>query len=94
MCERTEWRTCRDSTKVDIGSLARLILEGAPAREIEDFVVFTTRVGLPSTLTEIGLSPEDTEELRPIAEQREPPRPNFGRAPRVVRSTCGMARCS
>lgn len=41
MCERTEWRTCRDSTKVDIGSLARLILEGAPAREIEDFVAST-----------------------------------------------------
>jgi glycerol dehydrogenase len=54
--------------KVNIGSLAQLILEGAPTREIEDFVVFTTRVGLPTTLTEIGLSPEDTEELRAVAE--------------------------
>lgn len=54
--------------KVNIGSLAQLILEGAPTREIEDFIVFTTRVGLPSTLTEIGLSPEDTAELRAVAE--------------------------
>jgi glycerol dehydrogenase len=54
--------------KVNIGSLAQLILEGAPTREIEDFVVFTTRVGLPTTLTEIGLSPEDTAELRAVAE--------------------------
>lgn len=30
--------------------------------------MFTTRVGLPSTLTEIGLSPEDTAELRAVAE--------------------------
>ncbi|AXK46489.1 glycerol dehydrogenase [Brachybacterium saurashtrense] len=54
--------------KVNIGSLAQLVLEGAPTAEIEDFVVFTTRVGLPNTLTEIGLAPEDTAELRAIAE--------------------------
>ncbi|GAA3633963.1 hypothetical protein GCM10022223_60350 [Kineosporia mesophila] len=37
-----------------------------PAREIEDSVVFTTRVDPPSTLTEIGRCPEDTPELRAV----------------------------
>ena len=35
---------------------------------IEDFIVFTTKVGLPNTLTEIGLTPEDRKELRAVAE--------------------------
>ena len=43
------------------------MLEGAPRAEIEDFVEFTTRVGLPNTLTEIGLSADDTEELEAVA---------------------------
>ena len=53
--------------KVNIGSLTQLVLEGAPRAEIEDFVEFTTRVGLPNTLTEIGLSTDDTEELEAVA---------------------------
>ncbi|WP_313277900.1 glycerol dehydrogenase [Timonella senegalensis] len=54
--------------KVNIGSLTQLILEGAPTHEIEDFIEFTTKVGLPNTLTEIGLSNEHTAELRAVAE--------------------------
>ena len=54
--------------KVNIGSLAQLVMEGAPAAEIEDFVVFTTKVGLPNTLTEIGLTPDDEAELQAVAE--------------------------
>ncbi|GAA4684244.1 glycerol dehydrogenase [Frondihabitans cladoniiphilus] len=54
--------------KVNIGSIAQLVLEGAPREEIEDFVVFTTKVGLPNTLTEIGLSIDDDAELRAVAE--------------------------
>ncbi|MBG6224072.1 glycerol dehydrogenase [Arthrobacter sp. CAN_A2] len=53
--------------KVNIGSLTQLILEGAPTQDIRDFIEFTTRVGLPTTLTEIGLAPEDTKELELIA---------------------------
>jgi len=37
--------------KVNIGSLTQLILEGAPTSDIADFIEFTTRVGLPTTLT-------------------------------------------
>ncbi|MBF4584391.1 glycerol dehydrogenase [Curtobacterium sp. VKM Ac-2865] len=54
--------------KVNIGTLAQLVMEGAPAAEIADFVVFTTRVGLPNTLTEIGLTVEDTDVLRAVAD--------------------------
>lgn len=54
--------------KVNIGSVTQLVLEGAPTEEIEDFIVFTTRVGLPNTLTEIGLSPDDVDELTAVAE--------------------------
>ena len=52
--------------KVNIGTLTQLVLEGAPAQEIEDFVVFTTKVGLPNTLTEVGLAP-DSPELAAVA---------------------------
>lgn len=54
--------------KVNIGSLTQLVLEGAPTSEIRDFVEFTTRVGLPTTLTEVGLSVDDTRELALVAE--------------------------
>ncbi|ROR96946.1 glycerol 2-dehydrogenase (NAD+) [Salana multivorans] len=52
--------------KVNIGTLTQLVLEGAPTEEIEDFIVFTTRVGLPNTLTEVGLTP-DSPELAAVA---------------------------
>jgi glycerol dehydrogenase len=53
--------------KVNIGSLTQLVLEGAPTSDIRDFVEFTTRVGLPTTLTEVGLTAEDAEELELVA---------------------------
>ncbi len=54
--------------KVNIGSVTQLMLEGAPTADITDFVLFTTRVGLPNTLTEIGLSPDDVDDLTRVAE--------------------------
>ena len=53
--------------KVNIGSVTQLVLEGAPTDEIRAFVEFTTRVGLPNTLTEVGLSADDTDALHTIA---------------------------
>ncbi|WP_040158387.1 glycerol dehydrogenase [Nigerium massiliense] len=53
--------------KVNLGSMTQLVMEGAPAEEIEAFVEFTTRVGLPNTLTEVGLRPEDADELHAVA---------------------------
>jgi glycerol dehydrogenase len=54
--------------KVNIGSVTQLVLEGAPASEIRDFIEFTTRVGLPTTLTEVGLQAEDLDSLRTVAD--------------------------
>lgn len=54
--------------KVNIGSVTQLVLEGAPTSEIEDFIRFTTRVGLPNTLTEIGLTTSDVTDLTRVAE--------------------------
>ncbi|MFD3481751.1 glycerol dehydrogenase [Streptomyces sp. NPDC058665] len=54
--------------KVNLGSLAQLVLEGAPTSDIREFVEFTTRVGLPTTLTEVGLAVDDDTELRTVAE--------------------------
>ena len=71
--------------KVNIGSLTQLILEGAPTADIADFVEFTTRVGLPTTLTEIGLSPTDDSELRKIAEAATVPSETIHSMPFEVR---------
>lgn len=54
--------------KVNIGTLTQLILEGRPSDEIADFVAFTTRVGLPTTLIEAGLGDADADTLRTIAD--------------------------
>lgn len=53
--------------KVNIGSLTQLILEGAPTGDIVDFVDFTTRVGLPTTLTEVGIDVDDSDSIGIIA---------------------------
>lgn len=53
--------------KVNIGSITQLILEGAPTSDIRDFIEFTTRVGLPTTLTEIGLTIDNENELNGVA---------------------------
>ena len=54
--------------KVNIGSVTQLVLEGAPTQEIRDFILFTTKVGLPNTLTEIGLKVSDVDDLTRVAE--------------------------
>jgi len=70
--------------KVNIGSLTQLVLEGAPRTEVEDFIEFTTLVGLPTTLTEIGLSLDDEKELRAIATASTLPGETIHNMPFVV----------
>ena len=53
---------------MNIGSVTQLVLEGAPTSEIRDFVEFTTRVGLPNTLTEVGLRADDLDSLKTVAD--------------------------
>ncbi|MFL1379467.1 glycerol dehydrogenase, partial [Nocardiopsis protaetiae] len=49
--------------KVNIGSLTQLVLEGAPAGEVDRFAEFTAGLGLPTTLTEAGLGDADDATL-------------------------------
>jgi glycerol dehydrogenase len=52
--------------KVNLGTLAQLVLEGAPTEELDTWLRFSRAVGLPTTLAEIGLSDPDREELLAI----------------------------
>ena len=70
--------------KVNIGSMAQLVLEGAPRAEVEDFIEFTTLVGLPTTLTEIGLTLDDEEELQAIGKAATLPGETIHNMPFVV----------
>lgn len=71
--------------KVNIGSLTQLVLEGAPTADIRDFIEFTTRVGLPNTLTEVGLTPENTHELDLVANAATAPGETIHSMPFEVR---------
>lgn len=55
--------------KVAFGTLAQLVLEKAPADEIEQVLGFCTSVGLPVTLGEIGLPKASPELILRIAER-------------------------
>ncbi|HHW50103.1 MAG TPA: glycerol dehydrogenase [Pseudoclavibacter sp.] len=70
--------------KVNIGSVTQLVLENAPRKELDDFIVFTTRVGLPNTLTEIGLTIDDEKELRAVAEAATVPGETIHAQPQPV----------
>ena len=71
--------------KVNIGSITQLVLEGAPTADIRDFIEFTTRVGLPTTLTEIGLD-IDSVELSQVAELATVPGETIHAMPFEVRA--------
>ena len=72
--------------KVNIGSVTQLVLEGAPTSEIRDFVEFTTRVGLPTTLTEVGLRADDADSLKTVADAATVPGETIHAMPFEVRS--------
>jgi glycerol dehydrogenase len=71
--------------KVNIGSVTQLVLEGAPTSEIRDFIEFTTRVGLPNTLTEIGLGVDDVDTLSAVARAATVPGETIHAMPFTVR---------
>ncbi|WP_380175401.1 glycerol dehydrogenase [Kineococcus sp. DHX-1] len=72
--------------KVNLGSVTQLVLEGAPTSEIRDFVEFTTRVGLPNTLTEVGLAVDDVDVLRAVAQAATVPGETIHSMPFPVRA--------
>jgi glycerol dehydrogenase len=53
--------------KVNFGVLTQLLLEGKPDGEIEDFLAFSRRLGLPVTFESLGLPEPDAETLETVA---------------------------
>jgi glycerol dehydrogenase len=53
--------------KVNFGTLTQLSLEERPTAEIEDFIAFCSRVGLPTTLEAVGLGGADRDDLMTVA---------------------------
>jgi glycerol dehydrogenase len=53
--------------KVNFGTLTQLALEERTSAEINDFIAFCNRVGLPTTLDEVGLGGADRDELMVVA---------------------------
>jgi glycerol dehydrogenase len=53
--------------KVNFGTLTQLALEDRPTAELNDFIAFSTRVGLPTTLEEVGLGGADRDDLMTVA---------------------------
>jgi glycerol dehydrogenase len=64
----TETHGMTHGEKVAIGTMAMFVLEGRPDDEVADFVEFTTRIGLPNTLTEANLRDVDDATLWKCAE--------------------------
>lgn len=63
---------CRNYTHGEIvafGTLCQLVLENRPKAEIEEVLAFSTSVGLPVTLAEIGLEASMETDLRRVAER-------------------------
>jgi glycerol dehydrogenase len=49
--------------KVNFGTLTQLVLEGRPTAEIDEFIAFSNRVGLTTTLEQVGLGDADRDDL-------------------------------
>ena len=59
--------------KVAFGLLVQLVLEGIPRANVEEVLAFSTEVGLPVTLADIGLSNLTRDRLEPIARRATAP---------------------
>jgi glycerol dehydrogenase len=59
--------------KVAFGTLVQLVLEGKPRPLIDEVLAFSTEVGLPVTLAEIGLTDLPTDLLQRIATRATAP---------------------
>lgn len=53
---------------VNFGTLTQLALEDRPTSEIDAFIAFCDRVGLPTTLEQVGLGGADRDDLMTVAE--------------------------
>jgi glycerol dehydrogenase len=59
--------------KVAFGLLVQLVLEGAPRTTVDEVLGFSSSVGLPITLADIGLPEPTRDRLDPIARRATAP---------------------
>ncbi len=59
--------------KVNFGTLTQFALEDRPTKEINDFIAFCRRVGLPTTLADLGLGKVGRDELMTVAKAATAP---------------------
>jgi glycerol dehydrogenase len=59
--------------KVAFGLLVQLVLEGTPQATVSEVLAFSSRVGLPITLADIGLHAVAPERIEPIARRATAP---------------------
>ena len=59
--------------KVNFGTLTQLALEDRPTAEIHEFIAFCTRVGLTTTLDQVGLGGADRDDLMTAAKAATTP---------------------
>lgn len=71
--------------KVAYGLMAQLVLEGQPRSVVEEVLAFATEVGLPVTLSEIGLADISTEMLKQVAVRAAAPGETIHNEPFEVR---------
>ena len=70
--------------KVNFGTLTQLALEDRPTAEINDFIAFCSRVGLPTTLEGVGLGGADRADLMTVAEAATMPNETIHNMPFTV----------
>lgn len=53
--------------KVAFGTIVQLVLENRPLEEIEEVIEFCARVGLPTTLMEMGIKEVEADDIKKVA---------------------------
>lgn len=71
--------------KVAFGLLVQLVLEGQPRRQIEEVLTFSSEVGLPITLADIGMMEVSSEMLAGVAARATAPGETIHNEPFEVR---------
>lgn len=72
--------------KVAFGTLCQLVMEGAPETEIDEVLAFSTSVGLPITLGQLGCADLTPEQVSRIAERATVPEETIHNEPFEVTS--------
>lgn len=70
--------------KVAFGTLVQLVLENAPSEELEEVLLFCRAVGLPVTLTDLGIREVKEDQLMEVARLACSPDDTLGNMPFAV----------